>query len=199
VDIVGLSLLWAALSLPVVTIGPATAALYYTVVKAFRRGEESTFRTMLRAFRDNLKRGIPVSVIAAAAALVLGYIYAFLARNRSNDVLNIVYCIYCALLFLPGGMLVCLFPMLGRFDAGVRQLLHNSLLLVLAHIPTTVLLVLLTVAASVWTLLEFYPVFFVPVLLTLLSSFLLERVFASHLSDEEKERLLSRSDSGEEE
>ena len=39
VDIVGLSVLWIFLCLPVVTIGPATAALYYTVVK---RSEEHT-------------------------------------------------------------------------------------------------------------------------------------------------------------
>ena len=30
VDFVGLSIFWIALCLPVVTIGPATAALYYT-------------------------------------------------------------------------------------------------------------------------------------------------------------------------
>ena len=31
VDVVGLSLLWVALSLPLVTFGPACAALYHTV------------------------------------------------------------------------------------------------------------------------------------------------------------------------
>ena len=36
VDVVGLSVLWIALCLPVATIGPATAALYYTVVKCVR-------------------------------------------------------------------------------------------------------------------------------------------------------------------
>ena len=39
VDIVGLSVLWIFLCLPVVTIGPATAALYYTVVKYVRKRE----------------------------------------------------------------------------------------------------------------------------------------------------------------
>ena len=39
VDLVGLSLAWAFLSLPVVTFGPATSALYYTVVKCFRQKE----------------------------------------------------------------------------------------------------------------------------------------------------------------
>ena len=43
VDVVGLSVLWIALCLPVVTIGPATAALYYTVVKCVRRRESGAF------------------------------------------------------------------------------------------------------------------------------------------------------------
>ena len=45
VDFVGLSLLWLLLCIPIVTIGPATAALYYTVVKVFRQKKEDAFRT----------------------------------------------------------------------------------------------------------------------------------------------------------
>lgn len=43
VDVVGLSVLWIALCLPVVTIGPATAALYYAMVRYVRRRESGAF------------------------------------------------------------------------------------------------------------------------------------------------------------
>ena len=43
VDIVGLSILWTFLCLPIVTAGPATAALYYTVVKCLRRRDSGAF------------------------------------------------------------------------------------------------------------------------------------------------------------
>ena len=60
VDIVGLSLLWAFLSMGIVTIGPATAALYYTVVKCFRQKEKRTFRIYWDSFRACLKKGNPI-------------------------------------------------------------------------------------------------------------------------------------------
>ena len=63
VDFVGLSLLWLLLCIPIVTIGPATAALYYTVVKVFRQKKEDAFRTYLKAFQENLKQGILVTLV----------------------------------------------------------------------------------------------------------------------------------------
>ena len=50
VDVLGLSIFWACLCLPVVTIGPATAALYYTVVKCVRGRESGTFGYFFRSF-----------------------------------------------------------------------------------------------------------------------------------------------------
>jgi len=196
-DIVGLSLLWLFLSIPVITLAPATAALYYTIMKSFRQGEESVFRTMLLAFWDNLRRGIPVSLVMAAALLLLGAGYTIMAQNRASAVGFAMYCVYCAALLLPAGMLCCICPLLGRFNLSLRQLLQNAVLLTLGHAPVMVLLVLLNLAAAVWTAVRWYPVFFVPVLLTLLSTYLLEPVFAKHLSEEERARLLHRSDEDE--
>ena len=196
-DIVGLSILWIFLCLPVITLAPATAALYFTIVKSFRQGEESTFRTMLRAFRDNLRRGIPVSITAAAALILLGAGYSVMAQNRSGVMGFVMYCIYCAALLLPAGMLCCAFPMLGRFSLDFRQLFQNAFLLTLGHAPVMVLLVLLNLAAVIWTAVCWYPVFFLPVLLTLLSTYLLEPVFAKHLSEDERARLLNLTDTEE--
>ena len=42
-DVLGLSLLWCLCCLPVVTIGPATTALYDAVVRGIRYGEEGVY------------------------------------------------------------------------------------------------------------------------------------------------------------
>ena len=47
VDLIGLSLLWVLLCIPIVTAGSATAAMYYTVVKVFRHGRDDAFTTYL--------------------------------------------------------------------------------------------------------------------------------------------------------
>ena len=55
VDVVGLSLLWVALSLPLVTFGPACAALYHTVTHCVACQGDSTYLTFFRSFRANLR------------------------------------------------------------------------------------------------------------------------------------------------
>ncbi len=61
VDLVLLSLLWLAASLPLVTLGPASAALYDTVVKTFRTKEETTpYRRFLRCSAGSSGWGYPL-------------------------------------------------------------------------------------------------------------------------------------------
>ena len=71
VDVVGLSVLWIFLCLPVVTVGPATAALYYTVVKCVRGRESGAFGDYLRSFRANLKVGLRATLIVIPLFLLL--------------------------------------------------------------------------------------------------------------------------------
>ena len=68
VDLCGLSIVWVFLCLPVVTAGPATAALYYAVVKCIRGRESGAFAAYLRSFRANLKTGLLATLAVLPAA-----------------------------------------------------------------------------------------------------------------------------------
>ena len=57
-DLVILSLLWCLCSVPLVTLGPATAALYDTVVHSMRRKEAPPFYRFFDTFRRELKEGV---------------------------------------------------------------------------------------------------------------------------------------------
>ena len=67
-NLAALSLLWVALCIPVVTAGPATTALYYTLVKCIRKGEPHPFRNFLECLKSNFK----VSFLSGLVCLVLG-------------------------------------------------------------------------------------------------------------------------------
>ena len=71
VDVVGVSLLWIVCCLPVVTIGPATSALYLTTLRCIRQGEGHTYGRFFRSFRENLKVGI-LAAIGSFAGSALG-------------------------------------------------------------------------------------------------------------------------------
>lgn len=57
VDLFLLSVFWLVCSLPVFTLGPATAALYRTVARCIRGSERKSWSLFFRTFRENFKVG----------------------------------------------------------------------------------------------------------------------------------------------
>lgn len=182
VDIFGLSLLWAALCLPVVTIGPATAALYYTVVKCVRGRESGAFGYYFRSLRQNFKTGFLAGLIALAAAAVLlgGHFIVRWYGTRLGGGLYILYVAQYFALIFPAGMLCWLFPLLGRFEYTVGGLFRAAFQMTAAHLPSTVVVVLLMAQTAAFCIQRWWPVLFMPVTATLLASLFFERIFQKH-------------------
>ncbi len=88
-----------------------------------------------------------------------------------------LYVAYYFALILPAGVLCWLFPLLGRFDYGVRGLFHTALQLTAAHLPSTVVVVLLTAQTAVFCIEEWWPVVFMPAVSVLLVSLFFEKIF----------------------
>lgn len=182
VDICGLSILWIFLCLPVVTSGSATAALYYTVVKCVRGRESGAFRYYFRSFRENFTVGFlaVLIVLPTAALLLLGHMVMRWYGTRAGGAAYILYVAHYFALILPAGVLCWLFPLLGRFRLGVGGLFQTAFLLTLAHLPSTIVVVLLTAETAALCLELWWPVLFLPSMTALLSSLFLERAFQRH-------------------
>lgn len=182
VDVCGLSLLWLLLCLPLVTAGPATAALYYTVVKHVRGRESGAFGAYLRSFRDNLKTGLKADLIVLPTVVLLLLLHHITRwyGTRDGGALYILYVAQYIFLMLPAGMLCWLFPLLGRFEYGVGGLFRTAFQLTIAHLPSTVVIVLLTVQSAVFCIERWWPVLFMPSAAMLLVSLFTERVFQKY-------------------
>ena len=182
VDICGLSIVWIFLCMPVVTIGPATAALYYTVVKRVRGREGGAFGDYFRSFRDNFKTGLWTGLIAIPAALLLFFGHSVVRwyGTRVGGAAYILYVAYYFALVLPAGGLCWLFPLLGRFDYRVKDLFRTAFQLTVAHLPSTVVVVLLTAQTAVFCIERWWPVLFMPSVAMLLVSLFFERIFQKY-------------------
>lgn len=182
VDICGLSILWTFLCLPVITAGPATAALYYTVVKCVRGRESGAFGYYFRSLRQNFKAGFLAGLIVIPAVMVLlsGHFIVRWYGTETGGLAYVLYVAYYFALILPAGVLCWLFPLLGRFEYGVGGLFRVALQLTAAHLPSTVVVVLLTAQTAVFCIQRWWPVLFMPVVTTLLASLFFERIFQKH-------------------
>ena len=70
-NIILLSCTWLICSIPVLTIGPATAALYYVAQKLVAGENPKIFRSFFHSFRDNLKQGMILALIFGISAALL--------------------------------------------------------------------------------------------------------------------------------
>ncbi len=189
VDFVGLSLCCVFCSLGVVTLGPSLAALYTSLVKAFRYGDNTPFREFFRVFRKEFKKGVILTLISVPVLLLIAYGYYVMKTNSSDRTGAFMFTFYYVLLILPVGTMLNLFPLLGRFDLSIKDYIKTAFSLTIAHLPSTLVIVLLSVELTIWTLEYWSPAFVTPSIWALLSSFFLENNYKKHLSEEECAKL----------
>lgn len=79
-----LSVLWLIGCVPVFTIGASTVALYYVAMKMVRDEEEGIVRRFFRAFRENFRQSIPVTLILFLFIGVLAADFHILGRSKQK-------------------------------------------------------------------------------------------------------------------
>ena len=84
-DLFLLSGCWLLCSLPLVTVGSASIALYDAVSHGLRHDEGGIYRRFFRTFRSELKRGIALTLLWTAIGLLLSFGYQILYQFGGAD------------------------------------------------------------------------------------------------------------------
>lgn len=185
-DCMILSILWIVFSLPVITAGSATTALYYCVVKVIRKEEGTVLKDFWHAFRTNLKQSTLVILLVLAASAAITVIGSTVyAATQSRDVLDNVYMIYLVLLAFGIAWLHYIFAYIARFQAPLKTILKNSLVICIANLPASLSMMILFVIMVVLLILTFPAsamiLLLVPAVYTLISSFMLEKIYSKYI------------------
>ena len=177
-ELVILSLLWLVCSIPLITLGASSAALYDAAEHALRRRDETPIPRFLATFRRELKQGIFTTLVSFAAGAVF-FFAPLLAFQRQ---VGLPYLI--AAWVLLGFFLLCflcwLWPVLSRFTMELGPLLGASLRLALGHILRSAAMAVLWGAALYAGLRFAAPFFICPALAALASAHLIEPVFRKY-------------------
>ena len=184
-DCIFLSLLWLLCCFPVITAGASCAALYDAVFRAYRQGEKNSWRRFFSVFKSNLRQSLLPNVLflglaALTAKLVIGVWNAAVLSGLSWAVFAAA-ALFAALVL---GILSLLFPVLSRFENSFMGLLKNTLLLALANLPYTLLLGIVWGLTALLCLRFVFPLFFMPALVSLISTLLIEPMFRPFMTDE---------------
>ena len=183
-DVMALSVLWFFCSIPLVTIGAASAALYDAAVRGLRREEAGTYVRFFRTFRRELKPAVLATLLwgAVIAGLLWGGRLIGTVVQEPGPVLASA-AVFAALLFFALGTVSWLFPLLSRFEFSFLALNRTAWQFLIVHLPSSVLLCLL-LAVSAWACARFlFPVCFLPCVEALLASLPVERGVKKHLPE----------------
>ena len=190
-----LNLLWMVCSIPVVTLGAATTALYYVTLK-LARGEEGNVTAMFfRSFRENFKQATVLWLILLAFGLFLGadgWVLYHLRQTVQGPLaitLTILLAVVIAAAVLYVIVLLYVFPLIASVKNTNRAMLKNSFLIGTHYLFATILVFAIHFAM-------FFVVvrFFTPLLIAgeglcaLLSSLLLWRIMDAVSYDPEEEK-----------
>ncbi|WP_365941413.1 YesL family protein [uncultured Clostridium sp.] len=138
-DLFILNILWIFCSLPIVTIGAATTALYSINLKILNKEEESLIKTFFKAFKENFKKSTIIWLFILIISIVLGFNLIFwlkcglslsyfalpfiffslliffisnsiyISNTNKNKIFYIKYCFVIALKNLPYSLLITIF------------------------------------------------------------------------------------------
>ena len=143
-DIVILNIMFIICCIPVVTFGASVTAMYSVTLKMARNEESHIVRGFLKAFKENLKQGAIMGIIAIiiVAFIILDLkIIGMIGDNKLNIIKVLCYAvaIWAYIIFLYA------FPILSRFSLTIKQVFKNSFIISIVNIKWTILLILLNI------------------------------------------------------
>lgn len=193
-DMILLDILTLVLCLPVVTIGPALTALFYVTMKIVRDEEGYVLRGFFKSFKQNFVQGFLLELIVAAAALILYFDIRVVNNWMTENNSLLIRLLFFALI---GFALICtvtvvyIFPVLAKFDNPTKKVLVNSVMMAVRHLPNSVLMVVVIVAAGVSVYIYPIMIFFVIGLAAFINSVILRRIFDNYIRVDSEGRIIS--------
>lgn len=139
-DIVVLHVMWVIYSLPIITIGASTTALYYSCMKRIRTGEGYAARNFHRSFCQNFRQS---TLIWIGLVLVGLFFIADLRIGMAvNGAIGKFMLIGCSVFLIPY-LLLCIyiFPVQAKFENKIFDNIKNALIMSLRHFPCSLLLI----------------------------------------------------------
>ena len=185
-DVMALGFLWILCSIPIVTIGASTSALYYAMVKCVKNGNGYIAREFFHSFRLNLLSGCFIWILVVAATFAMHLNIGILMKETVGYVGLFFICVYALTSVWILAFACYVFPALARFDMSSGWLIKLAMYMTVRYFGTTLalLLVLACTGAIIWR----FPilVIFAPGPVIFLMSEFLERVLKKHEPDRQE-------------
>ena len=181
-----LNLLWFLCSIPIVTIGASTTALYYAALKIVRDEDSHIASLFFRSFRENFKQSTVLWLILLAIGLFLagdGYILYHL-RLHTEGTMAVIWTLILAIVIAAAVVYVIVleyvFPLVASVSNTNTAMLKNAFLVGTHYLFATILVFAVHFAMFFAVVAWFTPlIIFGEGLCALVSAWLLSNILIS--------------------
>ena len=179
-----LNMMWMICSLPIITIGASTTALYSVTLKIADETESNITRQFIHAFRSNFKQATRMWLLLLLAGILIGGDFYVVLHMRSMSsgsqaiiwTLNLALLIAVSIIYVV--VLIYIFPLIARFENTDQAMLKNSLLIGIHYLFCTIVVAAIHFVMFYAVVAVFTPlILFGEGLCALLSSYMLINVF----------------------
>ena len=185
VDCFCLSLLWILFSIPVITFGASTTALYYTVNKVICNDRSHIWREFWASFKSNFKQSTILWLILMIVYWLLGSSLIITYNSYRAGGSMAFFIMYVIIVGLFTMWSFYLFPYIARFENTVKQTMQNCLFFFVRHFISSFALLFIFVVIMI-LIYAFFPVLLIaPTVFMLFAVQIIERIFRKYMSDED--------------
>ena len=143
-DTIILNFLFVICSIPIVTIGASTTALYCVSMKSTRDEDVYAYKENFKQFKQNIKETTIIWLILLLVASFIGLDF-YMCSLMSNDILSTAFkFIFTLVSIVIGFIVVYVFPLVARFENSIKNTLMNAVLMSIKHLPYTLIMLVLT-------------------------------------------------------
>ncbi len=130
VSTVYLNLLWIICSIPIVTIGASTTALFYVSQKLCKNEEGNIAKDFFHSFRTNFKQSTIIWLILLVVGILLGADGYILYHMRYHSAFwTILTAILIVAAVAYAIVLMYIFPLLAHFENTTKAMFLNSIMI----------------------------------------------------------------------
>lgn len=183
-NLVLLHFLWMIFSLPIVTIGASTTALYSVTMKIVKNEESYIIKGFWKAFRSNFKQATRLWGILAGAVVWL-LVTIRICMSSFLPVLKAIQLCNAGILLILILAILYVFPLQACYENTWQNTLKNSFYCALRFLPWSVLMagviflpIMITgYLSQIFAVMIFFWLFMGSAVIACVNSFILKRVF----------------------
>lgn len=181
-DCVILGILFLVCSIPIVTIGASSTALYYAYTKSIRQDRGGVFGAFFHGFKTGFKQAtISWLALIVLAAVEIFDLFLLLAQGGASPIATILLAIVVLLMIGIVLMALCLFPYIARYENTWMECIKNCVLIVFSNFFWAALLFLILLAAVLTAVCIPIMIIFLPAIYMFFANRILEYVFQKYM------------------